>query len=94
MQLLLLLECLNGNRLYQARGEKVQRPAALGMTVNKRLVESIVRQPLHVDKTTDLPNKIASGKLDGRRILRVVYREESARIVVVTFYPAKKGRYF
>ena len=74
--------------------KKFKDLAALGMTINKRLVNDIVRRPVHLDEVTDPPNKIASGELDTKRILRVVYREKGDRIVVVTFFPARKGRYF
>jgi len=74
--------------------QKFKDLATLGITVDKRLVGNIVRNPVHVDEMKNSPNKIVSGILDSNRILRVVYREEGGRIVVVTFYPAKKGRYF
>ena len=74
--------------------KKFKDLAALGMTINKRLVNNTVKKPVHLDEATDPPNKIASGELDTKRILRVVYREKGDRIVVVTFFPARKGRYF
>ena len=74
--------------------KKFKDLAALGVIINTRFVNGIVRRPVHLDEVTDPPNKIASGKLDTKRILRVVYREKGDRIVVVTFFPARKGRYF
>jgi len=74
--------------------KKFKDLAALGVIINTKLVNGIVKKPVHLDETTDPPNKIASGELDTKRILRVVYREKGDRIVVVTFFPARKGRYF
>ena len=39
-------------------------------------------------------NIIASKSIDAKHILRVVYRKEDDKIIVTTFYPAEKGRYY
>lgn len=43
---------------------------------------------------TDYPNFIASGRLDKDHIVRIVYKIEGDIITVITFFPAKKGRYY
>lgn len=66
----------------------------LGVYVKRSLIKNILENPVHVDTQSDYPKKIASGKLGGQHLLRVVFREENGTIIVITFYPAKKGRYF
>jgi len=66
----------------------------LGIKVGKRLVRKILKQPVHLDDITDYPNLIASGKLRKNYVLRVVHRKEDDIIIIITFYPAKEGRYF
>lgn len=65
----------------------------LGIKVTKTLIQKIISGPLHLDTETDFPKIIASGKYYDEHILRVVYRKEGAIIIVVTFYPTRKGRY-
>lgn len=72
---------------------KLKDLANLGVNVTKSLVENILKNPLHTDDKSDSPNKIASGKLGKRHLLRIVFREEDGIIIVITFYPARKGRY-
>ena len=67
---------------------------ALGVHVTKRLIHSILTNPHTVDTESDRPNIITSGILDTRHLLRVVYRMEDAIILVITFYPVRKERYF
>jgi hypothetical protein len=42
---------------------------------------------------TEDEKAIAQANLDERLVLRVVYREFNAFIVIITFYPAKRSRY-
>ena len=65
----------------------------LGIIVKENIITEIINDPLYTDLETDPPKIIVSGNLD-KHILRVVYREEDDIIFVVTFYPAKKRRYF
>lgn len=66
----------------------------LGITISKIMIEEAVNNPLDLDMETDKPRIIASAKLDSDHILRVVYKVESDIMVIITCYPAKKGRYF
>jgi len=66
----------------------------LGVVIKKQHVVSVLKNPEHLDDKTDYPNLIASGKLDEERVLRVVYRVEDETMIVITFYPARKGRYY
>lgn len=74
--------------------KKIKDLRILGIHVKKSLVKNILVNPVHLDTTSDSPKKIASGDFDDHRILRIVFREEHDIIVVITFYPASKGRYF
>lgn len=65
----------------------------VGVDVSRQLVKDILDKPLHTDVVSDFPNKIASGRLDESHISRIVYREEGVTMVIITFYPARKGRY-
>lgn len=65
----------------------------LGVIVKRKLVNQTITNPLEIDAVSDYPKKIASSKIDRKHILRVVYKEESGIIVIITFYPTKKGRY-
>jgi hypothetical protein len=66
----------------------------LGIKINKVFIRKIINKPAHIDKTSDYPNLIFSGNLSKGHILRIVCKEEDGIIKVITFYPAKKGRYF
>ncbi len=65
----------------------------LGVIIKRDFVNEAIKRPLDIDEVSDYPKKIASTELDKKHILRVVYREEYGKMVIITFYPAKKGRY-
>lgn len=67
--------------------------AQLGIVISKDDLLRIIKNPLYVDSLSDFPNTIATGDLFIFYVLRVVYRAESDKIIVITFYPARKGRY-
>lgn len=64
------------------------------VSVTKQFIKKIILNPEHVDNISDEPNHIASGSIDEKHILRVVYRKENDIIRIITFYPAEKGRYY
>lgn len=67
---------------------------SLGVKISKILIAKILQNPLQLDATIDFPKKIASGELDATHMVRIVYKEENDTIMIVTFYPARKTRYF
>lgn len=67
-----------------------KEPKQLGIT--KTIIEKIVLKPERIDMT-DEPVRIAMGTLDDRLTLCIVYREDEDRTHVITFFPARKGRY-
>lgn len=62
--------------------------------VTKRLIREIIRNPDHEERTYGPPQFIASKTIDSRHVLRIVYRQEDDIILVITYYPAEKGRYY
>ncbi len=66
----------------------------LGIKVTKKLVVDVVSNPEDIDNQSDYPKLIASKLIDAKIVLRVVYRFEENDIIIITFYPAKKGRYY
>lgn len=73
--------------------KKLKDLRELNIVVTKRLVSNLVKNPLRIDEVSDYPRKIIEGELDKNHILRVVCRKENDTIIVITFYPAKMGRY-
>lgn len=73
------------------------------MTKLKILCEhGISLDPEFIRKVVNAPDKISSGyggrkiaqaELDKEHVVRVVYEEQGDEILVVTFYPTRKGRY-
>ncbi|MDO8492207.1 MAG: DUF4258 domain-containing protein [bacterium] len=65
---------------------------ACGVLVSRAQVVHIIRTPDFVDYLR-LPLYIAQGNFDKRRVLRVVYKNKGAIILVITFYPGLKSQY-
>lgn len=73
---------------------KLTNLKVLGVRITKRAIKNVINNPDHLEQDYDYPNLIASAKLGCSRVLRVVYRIEDKRLIIITFYPAKKGRYY
>lgn len=67
-----------------------KEPKRLGITKTK--IEKILLKPDEIDMA-DEPVRIVMGLLDDRHTLCVIYREEKDMMHVITFFPARKGRY-
>ncbi len=65
-----------------------------GVKIARQQVIKTIQKPDHVDKKSDSPKIIVSKIRDETHILRVVFKIESDIIVIITFYPAKRGRYY
>lgn len=63
-----------------------------GVRVTEKQVRYALEKPLLIDRSR-APLLIAQVAFDARRVLRVVYRQESGRKVVITFYPGRKKQY-
>lgn len=62
--------------------------------VTKRQVRDTILYPDHVESGNDKDQRIASKTIDVNHVLRVVYRRDGDILVVITFYPARVGRYY
>lgn len=62
--------------------------------IPKKSVSEAVKYPDNVDTVSDKPKIIASKEFNNRLVLRVVYKKEYGIITIITFYLAKKGRYY
>jgi len=76
-----------------ARGKFVKF-AKNGIIVYEKDVLKTIGNPEHLDKESDFPKMIASRPRDNKHILRVVFKIEDDIIIIITFYPARKGRYY
>ncbi len=65
---------------------------AYGVLVSRAQVLRVIRNPDFVDYRR-LPLYIAQKDFDRKRVLRAVYKNKGATIVVITFYPALKSHY-
>jgi len=63
-----------------------------GFEISRREVLLAVERPEFIDHSR-APLKIAQRSFDKAHVLRVVYREEGKRKVVITFYPGRKSQY-
>ena len=71
---------------------KLKEPESKKFGINKDLIERTILSPTPFE-ILDNQNR-ATGKLDSKHSLVVVYRKESDKItLVITFFPAKKDRY-
>lgn len=65
-----------------------------GYKIKTEKIKKILSHPDDIDAESDPPKIIASGKLDRKHVLRIVYKVEDGIIKVITVYPAEKGRYY
>lgn len=73
--------------------KKIKDLKVLGVKITKKQILAILKNPAQTDIQSDVPNSIAIGNFDTDHVLRVVYRNEDGILRVITFYPARKGRY-
>lgn len=52
-----------------------------------------VKNPEFLDVKSRTPLKIAQSTIDDEHVLRVIYIQETERIVIITFYPGRKSQY-
>ncbi len=71
---------------------KLQLLSRHGVVIGPESVESIVKNSRQVEPGYK-GRKIAEGRLDESRVLRVVYQESAATVTIITLYPGKRERY-
>ncbi len=64
-----------------------------GFKVTKKQVLGTIENPEFIDKISRSPLLIAQRAIDKKRVLRVVYKIENRRKVVITFYPGRVKQY-
>lgn len=73
--------------------QKLLKPVKKGLKLSKEDITNTVKNPDQVDYEIDYPKIIAIKDYDQRHVIRVVFRRNSDIITVITFYPARQGRY-
>ena len=71
---------------------KIEILANHGVTVKPEFVAETIRLPDKLELGED-DKQIAQKRLDENQVLRVVYREFSTFVLVITLYPGRKSRY-
>ena len=66
----------------------------VGIEISRKSIREAIKIPEHIDEKSDYPKKIVSVSTDETHVLRVVYKAEGDIIIVITFYLAKRGRYY
>lgn len=71
--------------------DKLKEPESRKFSITKNLLEKAISDP---KSSEDLGNSTrVTSSLDNEHSLVVVYKKESGKIKIITFFPAKKGRY-
>ncbi|NES21527.1 MAG: DUF4258 domain-containing protein [Symploca sp. SIO3E6] len=71
---------------------KIDILASHGITIKPEFIIETVRFPDKLESGEE-GKQIAQKQLDEKRILRVVYREFKAFILIITLYPGRRSRY-
>ncbi|MGB3294464.1 MAG: hypothetical protein WBB01_15865 [Phormidesmis sp.] len=79
-------------RMSQHAHSKLEVLESRGLAISLELVIGTVSSPDRLELGQE-GRLIAQGPLDENLVLRVVYREFNALIVVITLYPGKRARY-
>ncbi len=72
--------------------EKFARLRAIGFSITKKQINNTIEYPERDEKRLD-GTIIAMRGIDQTHVLRVVYRKEMRRIVIITFYPGRRKAY-
>jgi hypothetical protein len=70
---------------------KLEVLAGHGFTIQSEFVVEVVRSPDHLESGGE-DKLVAQRRLDQSRVLRVVYREFNAFILIITLYPGRRSR--
>jgi len=71
---------------------KLKKESAAKLGINKIKIEKIIQYPEALDES-EKPVIIAIGKLTETLSLNVPYRKVKDKVRIITFYPARRGRY-
>ena len=79
-------------RLTDHADQKLRVLRRHGVRVTRRLVEEALLRPDRITQGLG-GRQIAERGLDKDHVLRVVFMREEENVLVVTMYPARRGRY-
>jgi len=79
-------------KLSNHANQKIEILGTHGFVVTPAKIRHIIQYPDRLE-TGEEGKQIAQASFDENRVLRVVYREFSAFILVITLYPGRKTRY-
>ncbi|NET56968.1 MAG: DUF4258 domain-containing protein [Symploca sp. SIO2E6] len=71
---------------------KIEILASHGLTIKPEFIIETIRSPDKLESGEE-SKQIAQRQLDEKRVLRVVYREFKAFILIITLYPGRRSRY-
>ena len=71
--------------------DKLKLPEVVKLKINLEDINKVLKEPEVVNKSIE-PHQ-STGKLTMELSLSVIWKIEDGIIKVITFYPAKKGRY-
>ena len=74
-----------------AQDKFVQERYTIHLTITKKVIKQVIQKPQHITKQDE--KTIAVASLDQLHSLVVVYRQSGKEILVITFFPTRKGRY-
>lgn len=72
--------------------DKIEILARHGMTITKQFVIEILTNPDKIEIQED-SKRIVQKAFNDNLVIRVVYREFTAFILIITLYPARRNRY-
>ena len=72
--------------------DKIDILARHGMTITKQFVLEIITNPDKIETQED-SKRIAQKTFNDNLVIRVVYREFTSFILIITLYPARRNRY-
>ncbi len=79
-------------RFSQHSLDKIEILAHHGMTITEQFIIEAIINPDKIEIQEDA-KKIAQKTLNENLVIRVVYREFAAFILIITLYPARRTRY-
>jgi hypothetical protein len=79
-------------RFTEHANEKLKILRRHGTRLTRKSVEDTVRRPDRVVQGLG-ERQIAERSLDETHVLRVVFIRQGANLLVITMYPARRGRY-
>lgn len=72
---------------------KFNHPSVIKFNITSKDIKKAILHPDHYTENNELKVKIILRKLTWGYVLRIIYTEINDIITIVTFYPARRGRY-